>query len=141
MRCAAFATTLLVALTPQAMAAADVAISCTLTHEDTVITSPVAAPEGALIQKTIARIENFTITDTALITTKASPCDKIAGDITSAHANVSCDFDPALAGPASVKIYIDRQMGTISETFAVQTVPGSRAVSYANGTCSKRQSF
>jgi hypothetical protein len=141
MRSTALVLILAAALAPRAVAATDVAITCTITDEDTVITDPVSAPQGTLFQEKVFKTENFTITDSALVTTLAPPCDKMTGEISSAHVKVSCVVNPSLVANGSDKIEIDRQMGTLKEAFASETSPGSNGVTYSNGTCVKRQAF
>src|SRR5580765_2570303 len=113
---------------PQSTTAADVAISCTLTKEEIFF---VAEPSTELtsVQKAIDGTAYFTVTESALVTTMGAPCDRIARVNTGAHIDVTCSFNDK----ASIRIQIDRQLPTISETWDITEDDGSKFRYYLDG--------
>jgi hypothetical protein len=123
---------------PQSVTAADVAISCALTKEEILFIDQ-ASPVGLSVRKDITETVNFTISDSELVTPMGSPCDRIAGVTTGANIDVSCSFPPDQDTQASIKIRINRQVGTISETWEIVEHDGSQSRFHKDGACAKRQ--
>ena len=120
---------------PQSATAADVAISCALTKEE-IFFVPEPSADLTSVQKDIDGTAYFTVTESALVTTMESPCDHIAGVTTGAHIDVTCSLNDR----ASIRIQIDRQLSTISETWDIVEDDGSKFRYYLDGTCTTRPS-
>ena len=119
---------------PQAVSAADIALSCVLTDEDIVFVPQ--APSGALsVQRHITEKADLAIRQSVLLTPAGAPCDRIAGSITSTNIDVSCSFPPQGIGRAAIAIQIDLRQGTITETWATIEHDGSQSHFYKHGTC------
>jgi hypothetical protein len=140
MRAIPFLFAVTVIASPQSVTAADVAISCALTKEEILFIDR-TSPEGIAVHKDITETVDFTISDSALVTPMGSPCDRIVGVTTGANLDVSCSFPPDRDSQASIKIRINRQVGTISETWEIVEDDGSQSHFHKDGTCVKRQGF
>ena len=119
---------------PQSAIAAGIAISCALTKEDIFFVSGVA-PGEASARKDVEQTANFTIADSMVVTAMTSPCDRIAGGITKAKIDVTCSFPMDKNNQASIRIQIDRQLGTISETWDIVEFDGGKFHYSLDGTC------
>jgi hypothetical protein len=126
--------TLAVLVTPQSLIAAEAAISCVLTKEEVYFVSK-SSPDGATAQRDINGTANFTVASTALRTALASPCDSIDGAVSGTNINAMCSFLPDKSKPSSITIQIDRQLGTISETWDITEYDGTNFRYFISGTC------
>jgi hypothetical protein len=118
---------------PQSATAAAVAISCALTKEE-IFFVPEPSAELTSVEKDIDGTAYFTVTEAAPVTAMESPCDRIAGVTTGAHIDVTCSLNDR----ASIRIQIDRQLTTISETWDIIEDDGSKFRYYFDGTCTTR---
>jgi hypothetical protein len=119
---------------PQSAIAAGIAISCALTKEDIFFVSG-APPDEPSARKDLAETANFTIADSMVVTAMASPCDRITGGITRVKIDVTCSFPADKNNRASIRIQIDRQLGTISETWDIIEFDGGKFRYNLDGTC------
>lgn len=122
---------------PQPLAAADIPIACTLTDAE-IIWVGSASPEGMSVRKQISETAHFTISDAGLVTPMGAPCDRIAGAIGD-MIHASCSFPPIGKSRASIKLQIDRRLGSITQTWDIIEEDGSQTHYSKNGTCTKRQ--
>lgn len=133
-----FAVGALFLSSPGSAVAAATAISCVLTKEDIFIVSK-NSPNGMSVQRDITRNTKLTITDTALLTLMEPPCDRFertdTGADRGADIDVTCSLLPAKDMPASLRIQLDRRLGTISETWDIIESDGSKFRYSGIGTC------
>ncbi len=138
-----FAVAALVLSSPGSAVAAATAISCVLTKEDIFIVSK-NSPNGTSVQRDITRNTKLTVTDTALLTLMEPPCDRFertdtradTGADSGADIDVTCSLLPGKDMPASLRIQLDRRLGTISETWDIIESDGSKFRYSGIGTCS-----
>lgn len=134
-----FAVGALILSSPGSAVAAATAISCVLTKEDIFIVSK-NSPNGTSVQRDIARNTKLTVTDTALLTLMEPPCDRFerteTGADSGADIDVTCSLLPGKDMPASLRIQLDRHLGTISETWDIIESDGSKFRYSGIGTCS-----
>jgi hypothetical protein len=134
-----FAVAALVLSSPNSAVAAATAISCVLTKEDIFIVSK-NSPNGTSVQRDITRNTKLTVTDTALLTLMEPPCDRFertdTGADSGADIDVTCSLLPGKDMPASLRIQLDRRLGTISETWDIIESDGSKFRYSGIGTCS-----
>jgi hypothetical protein len=134
-----FAVGALILSSPGYAVAAATAISCVLTKEDIFMVSK-NSPNGTSVQRDITRNTKLTVTDTALLTLMEPPCDRFErtepGADSGADIDVTCSLMPAKDMPASLRIQLDRRLGTISETWDIIESDGSKFRYSGIGTCS-----